>query len=133
MKQITKAAIVAMAEPKEWLRITPEDRLRFAVMLKIDGSHMVWTGAQNGTYGQFKFRSASKEHPQYVVQAHIFAYFNTHSLYLPSPGELKGLDVGHTCTNHLCCEPLHLYLGTHAANMEEWTYREPSEACPITI
>jgi hypothetical protein len=125
MKLITKAAVVAMAEPKEWLRITPDDRLRFAIQLEISGSHMRWTGGRNGTYGQFKFRSACKAHRQYTVGAHIFAYFNAHSMYLPSPGELKGLDVGHTCTDHLCCEPLHLYLGTHDANMEERRYRVP--------
>ena len=137
MRHITKAAIVAMAEPKEWLKITPDDRVRFAVQLRIEGSHMLWTGACNGTYGRFRFRARCKAHPAYLVPAHIFAYFNTHSLYLPAPGELKGLDVGHTCTDHLCCEPLHLYLGTHAANMEEWKFREPQAdvlpPCPVTI
>jgi hypothetical protein len=123
MRHITKAAVVAMAEPKEWLRITPDDRLRFAVQLEINGKHMCWKGSRNGTYGQFKFRSESKAHPQYTIGAHIFAYFNTHAMYLPSPGEIKGLDVGHTCTDHLCCEPLHLYLSTHDANMEERRYR----------
>lgn len=134
MRHITKAAIVAMAEPKEWLRITPDDRLRFSQFLKIDGSHLIWTGARNGTYGAFKFRSYSRRNLQYVVPAHVFAYFNTHSLYLPSPGELKGLDVAHTCVDHhLCCEPLHLYLATHDANMEERRYRDDLEPCPITI
>ena len=137
MKHITKAAIVAMAEPKEWLRIIPDDRIRFSRFLKIDGSHMIWTGAKNGTYGKFKFRSATTQHPQYIVSAHVFAYFNAHSLFLPWPGELKGLDVSHTCVNHhLCCEPLHLYLATHPANMEEWKFREPeaqAEADEITI
>jgi hypothetical protein len=132
MKHITNAAIVAMADPKEWLRITPDDRLRFAVQLEMSGLHMRWTGARNGTYGTFKFRSQSKIQPQMIVGAHVFAYFNAHSLYLPSPGELKGLDVGHTCTDHLCCEPLHLYLSTHDANMEERKYRDP-EMDEITI
>lgn len=132
MKHITNAALVAMAEPKEWLRITDEDRLRFAVQLRISGLHLLWTGARNGSYGTYKFRSQSKTQPQMIVGTHIFAYFNAHSLYLPSPGELKGLDIGHTCTDHLCCEPLHLYLGTHDANMEERKYRE-TEMGEITI
>lgn len=119
MKTVTKAAIVAMAEPKDWLKITPDDRLRFSCFLEISGIHMLWTGSRNGTYGQFKFRSETKEHPQVAVGAHVFAFYNTHSLYLPSLSELKVLDIGHTCTEHLCCEPLHLYLSTHAANMEE--------------
>jgi hypothetical protein len=59
-----------------------------------------------------------------IVGAHVFAYFNAHSLFLPAPGELRGLDIGHSCTEHLCCEPRHLYLGTHDANMEERRYRD---------
>jgi len=143
MKHITKAAVIAMAEPQEWLRITPEDRLRFAVNLQIRyehgiySPHMRWTGLKNGIYGTFKFRSDCKAHPQMIVGAHVFAYFNCYSLYLPAPSELKTFDVGHTCTEHLCCEPLHLYLGTHAANMEEvLKYRDgdvPAVSEGITI
>jgi hypothetical protein len=124
MKHITKAAVVAMADPKEWLRITPDDRLRFAVKLRTQGPHMVWTGATNRTYGAFKFRSATKDHPAMIVGAHVFAYYNTHSLFMPSPGEIGSFDVAHTCTEHMCCEPLHLYLATHTANMQERFDRE---------
>lgn len=47
------------------------------------------------------------------IKAHRLAWLLT---YGPIP---QGLEVCHTCDNPPCCEPTHLFLGTHAQNMQD--------------
>jgi hypothetical protein len=94
------------------LKITQEDRLRFARKLKRYGDCLLWTGSRNAQgYGKFKFRTGM------TVLAHRFALFAEHSLWMLPTGR-KG-DVCHvkTCPNRACCSHSHLYLGTRRDNI----------------
>lgn len=49
----------------------------------------------------------------HLVRAHRAAYA---ALVGPIP---DGLDVLHSCDNRACCNPSHLYVGTHSRNMRD--------------
>jgi hypothetical protein len=58
-------------------------------------------------YGKF---ALTRSNPVY---AHRLAYEFTHG---PIP---TGLLICHTCDNHLCCNPQHLFVGTQKDNMQD--------------
>jgi HNH endonuclease len=62
-------------------------------------------GTLNG-YGRFNFNDTR-------MLAHRYAWTITHG---PIP---DGLDVLHACDNPPCCNPAHLFLGTHQDNMAD--------------
>jgi len=68
-----------------------------------------WQGATDKT-GYGKFRTADSRR---MLKAHRFAY---KLLVGPIP---TGLLVLHRCDNPPCCNPEHLYVGTHAENMRD--------------
>lgn len=83
---------------------TPE---RFWAMLDYSTEHHLWTGGQNGIgYGQWRYRGRT-------IVAHRLAWILTHG---PIP---EGLFVCHRCDTPLCCNPAHLFLGTHDDNMRD--------------
>lgn len=70
----------------------------------------LWQGARyapNG-YGKLVQRNPSKEH-----RAHRLSY-EIHNGAIPA-----GLEICHHCDNPPCCNPAHLFLGTHADNMHD--------------
>lgn len=67
----------------------------------------LWIGPRSGHgYGSFAFSGKQ-------VMAHRFAYELAHGA-IP-PGKL----VCHRCDIHLCCNPAHLFLGTHKDNSQD--------------
>ncbi len=84
-----------------WLKIT-----------KTDGCWL-WQAARssrkskNDQYGKIKIDGKA-------YRAHRVAYALANNLNLSFEGEIL-----HTCDNPLCCNPLHLILGTHKQNMED--------------
>jgi hypothetical protein len=94
------------------LKITQEDRLRFAHKLKQYRDCLLWTGSRNAEgYGKFKFRTGM------TVLAHRFAYFAQHSLWMLPTGRVGDMCHIKTCPNRACCNPSHLYLGTRRENI----------------
>lgn len=65
-----------------------------------------WTGSSIKGYGNMRWRGG-------IEYAHRIAY---ELAYGNCP---KDLDVLHTCDNPSCCNPRHLVLGTHLANMHD--------------
>lgn len=96
----------------EMLRIRQEDRLRFSRKLEWHGDCLLWTASRNlQGYGKFKFRTGM------TVLAHRFAYFAEHSLWILPTGRNGDVCHAESCPERACCNPSHLYLGTHRENI----------------
>lgn len=75
-----------------------------------------WRGTTNKGYGRLHWKSKT-------TAAHRVAYELRN-------GEIQGdAQVLHKCDNRLCCNPDHLYLGTHADNMRDMRERSRSARC----
>lgn len=81
--------------------------LRFTAKLQREGECLVFTGSCNEHgYGRIYFAGG-------LMKAHRFAWITA---FGPIPA---GLHVLHHCDNPPCCNPEHLFLGTHQDNMAD--------------
>jgi hypothetical protein len=72
---------------------------------------LIWTGpVDRGGYGEMKFENGPK---RVTFRAHRAAYEVACG---PIP---NGMFVCHTCDVPLCCNPEHLFLGSHQDNMDD--------------
>jgi hypothetical protein len=80
-----------------------------------------WTGsAGNSGYGTF-FGDDKR-----FWGAHRWAWFD-------SNGEIPdGMFVCHSCDNKLCCNPGHLFLGTHQDNMDDMCSKDRGGRAKVT-
>lgn len=78
-----------------------------------------WTRARNELgYGRFRFRGC-------LYYAHRMAWELVNG---PVP---EALEVCHTCDNPPCCNPAHLFVGTHADNLGDMATKGRAKPVPI--
>lgn len=96
---------------KQWGHITREQRFWKKVDKRGDNDCWPWTACKatrfKGTYGHFRWCEGDRR------LAHRVAYELSKG---PIP---KGMSVCHSCDNGLCCNPAHLWVGTHQDNMRD--------------
>jgi hypothetical protein len=90
--------------PGHW---TLEQRLtRYTKVDPLSGCHIWQASTKPNGYGQLTFRMRR-------LMAHRAAWIARHGPIA------DGLEVCHRCDERRCCNPDHLYLGSHAENMAE--------------
>ena len=74
-----------------------------------------WTASTRGDgYGAFGIGNV-KDGTKRMVSSHRLAYYLSHNDQWPENYAC------HTCNNKLCCNPGHIYDGTHQDNMDDMT------------
>ena len=107
---------LAECQALEILKGSEDLRARFWAKVNRRGACWLWTGGKYGgnhsePYGQFAVTVAPRR--QVGVYAHRVAWALSHEV---GPDALRVL---HHCDTPLCCNPDHLFLGTHADNMQD--------------
>jgi len=78
---------------------------------------------QNGS-DCWKWTGAKKRHGYGRIRINFIEYTASRLSWAVHNGRDPGsLDVCHSCDNTECCNPKHLFLGTHKENMEDAVYR----------
>ena len=107
--------------------VTPTDTQRFLGLLQPCGECLIFTSGR-GVYGRFKIDGRA-------VGAHVFAFFNSTFGRMPDAGELKSLNIAHSCNQPRCCRPDHLSLTTRKVNLWQrdiLAYQQPiTEKLPV--
>lgn len=82
----------------------------------------IWQGAVNGIgYGVVKFFGKAM-------------YAHRVSLFLARGPLPKNRLACHTCDERLCCEPTHLYAGTHSSNLAEaWARNRRTKPSTLAV
>lgn len=114
-REISEALAISMAQVQCYIRnIKVNELKRFLRHVDVKSENDCWEwklSKNNKGYGRKIFK-----------RKHIFAHRLSWQLHNGSiPG---GMCVLHHCDNPLCCNPNHLYLGTHKDNARDRSKRE---------
>ena len=105
---------------KRWPQRTLEERFWQKVDKGADDVCWVWKGWRYPSgYGHFQIGVLKKE------TAHRMAYKLSYPDFDPN------LDVCHRCDNPPCCNPKHLWQGTHKENMADMRAKGRNRKAPV--
>ena len=112
-----QAATQTVPRAHKEIKLSPADEVRFWSKVDKSGGEdacWLWTaGADKYGYGSIRLGKL-------VVRSYRVAYTLTHG-EIPHDGSYHGGCVCHKCDNPPCCNPAHLFLGTHRANIADRT------------
>jgi HNH endonuclease len=87
-----------------------------------------WTGARSKTTGHGNVFVSKR--PRKNLGPHVVIWMWWNDCDVPS-----GCEICHSCDNGACCQPAHVWAGTHGDNMKD-AYRKgrrmPNDALPTT-
>lgn len=84
-------------------------------MQSVDKTDNCWNWTRGKTGNQQRYGACYLHHKKERAHRVAWELFN---------GEIPdGMCVCHTCDNPLCCNPNHLFLGTHADNMQDKSHK----------
>lgn len=95
-------------------RMDKEVSARFWSKVDIQGEDECWpwiAGLSQDGYGTFR-------HKYQQYRAHRFAWELVNGT-IPNDEWKNTMHVLHTCDNRICCNPKHLFIGTHRDNMQD--------------
>jgi hypothetical protein len=78
---------------------------RFYNSLRVHGDCLIWKGSTNHGYGRIRWFGTRRR--------------ATHVAFYLSTGKWPNHQINHRCNNPLCCNPEHLYDGTHIENIQD--------------
>lgn len=92
------------------MRKTLEERFWAKVDRRGDNECWNWAGPVRGSTTKYGYLYYEGHYPQ----AHRLAYSLANQVTVA-----RNIEVCHTCDNGLCCNPQHLFTGTHRDNMRD--------------
>ena len=85
--------------------ISVKERFWSKVDIQGDDDCWNWLAGTDGRYGLFRYENKKNK-------SNRMSWFLTHGVF-------PELHVLHKCDNTICCNPNHLFLGTHQENMDD--------------